>query len=125
MARRDGSIGRSVHDALVVLVPAAGLDRRSDRNHTHRVVRTDQNGSFDLRGFVPGDYNVYAFSPKEIERAAQSILDPVGEAFYSRSLIEDGAYMNAEFMDRYENRRRALSLSKNGERTITLSLPAN
>jgi hypothetical protein len=67
-----------VVNAAVALVPDAPLRRRLER---YRTARTDTAGRFLLRGVPPGDYKVFAWSE-----------------------IEDGSWLNAEFIRSIEGR---------------------
>ena len=50
-----------VHNALVALVPVGQLKLRKDYYGAYRDVRTDQKGTFEIRGVTPGEYQVYAW----------------------------------------------------------------
>jgi hypothetical protein len=54
--------GRSLHNALVALVPESPLKERKDYYGAYRDARTDQNGHFEIRGMTPGSYRAYAWA---------------------------------------------------------------
>jgi hypothetical protein len=56
------SAGNLVPFSEIVLVPQGLLAARSDRASTYRIIQTDQNGAYEFRGLIPGDYRAYALS---------------------------------------------------------------
>jgi beta-lactamase regulating signal transducer with metallopeptidase domain len=69
---------QGVVNATVALVPELPLRRRLER---YRIARTDTSGRFLLRGVPPGEYRVFAWTE-----------------------VEDGSWLNADFLRPYENR---------------------
>jgi hypothetical protein len=54
------SNGKPTPFADVVLVPQGLLAARSDRANTYRTAKTDQNGIYEIRGLIPGQYRAHA-----------------------------------------------------------------
>jgi hypothetical protein len=71
-----------VSDAVVVAVPEPRLRSHPDRFHK---VSTDQQGHFMLRSLPPGDYTLLAWEA-----------------------LDDDAYLNPEFLTKYEGQGKAL-----------------
>ena len=80
----------------VVLVPE-GPRKESDRYYS--VTSTDQTGHFTLKNLTPGEYRVYSFDN-----------------------IENGAYMDPEWMLPYQGKGERVSLKDSGHETVTLKL---
>jgi hypothetical protein len=108
--------GRPVHDAVVGLVPEGVLSRRRDRKETHRTERTDQNGAVELKRLIPGSYRIYAWSLSGVSRPAR-----FSDAADSKSIIEDGAILDPEFMRKFQALGRPIEIRK-GERA-TIEIP--
>lgn len=90
----EGDRQQPVGGATVVLVPEG--DRRG-RPVFYASGVTDSAGKFTLKGVVPGDYRAYAF-----ER------------------IEQGAYLDADFMKPFESAGERVTLRESGTETVTL-----
>ncbi|HLQ76817.1 MAG TPA: carboxypeptidase regulatory-like domain-containing protein [Terriglobia bacterium] len=77
--RVDGAVtdpsGKAFAGAQVVLVPNA---ERRDRPDQYRIAGSDEDGRFELRGIPPGEYQIFAWEN-----------------------VEDGAWLNSEFMANY------------------------
>jgi hypothetical protein len=56
------SVGKPVNSSEIALVPQGPLAARTDVSSTYRTTQTDQNGIFEFRGLVPGDYRAYALT---------------------------------------------------------------
>jgi hypothetical protein len=86
----SGVIENSRHDpvvnALVVLVPARA---RRENITLFKTMMTDQTGQFEIRGITPGDYTAFAFED-----------------------IEPRAYLNSEFLDKFEGRGMRLQVER-------------
>lgn len=82
--------------ATVVLVPDAPGRDRSD---LYESSSTDQYGRFVLQGISPGDYKLFAWDK-----------------------VEGGAYQNAEFLQRYEDRGKAVRVDEGGHLNEQLEL---
>jgi hypothetical protein len=52
--------GKPAPSADVALVPQGLLGARSDRGSTYRTAKTDQNGVYEIRGLIPGQYRAHA-----------------------------------------------------------------
>jgi hypothetical protein len=82
--------------ATVVLVPEG---KRSALPNDYRQAVTDKLGRFALRNVVPGDYTIFAW-----ER------------------IESDAYMDPDFLGRYEDGGKAVHVEEDGHVTLQLDL---
>jgi hypothetical protein len=82
-------------NATVVLVPDAGRRRWAD---TYRTVTADISGRFVIDRVPPGDY--IAFSWEE---------------------VEDGAWMDPEFMKRYEQRGTRIHIDEGGRQSVNIA----
>jgi len=79
----------------VLLVPDAGRRRWAD---TYRSVTTDLAGRYTIDRIAPGDYIVFSWEE-----------------------VEEGAWMDPEFMKKYENRGKRIHINEGGQ---TLNLTA-
>jgi hypothetical protein len=86
--------GKPFAGAQVILAPKG--DGRS-LSSNYRIVASDDNGAFDLRGIPPGDYQLFAFED-----------------------IEDHAWLNSEFMG--ANMGTEVTIVPNTRGTIQLPL---
>lgn len=84
--------------AFVVLVPAADMPNRDDRFETST---TDQYGHFDVRGVVPGHYDVFA-------------LDQVDQ--------DTEAYKDPDFLKPLTNEAQPVTLSESDHKMLQLNL---
>ena len=117
--------GMPVHDAVVALISDASLRQRSDRSHTYRTERTDQNGTFEIHGMVPGTYSLYAWRSADVRlNRASPFLNPVDiTARFSnlfRSAVEDGAFMDAGFMRQFESSAQTVVIEKGARKSVNL-----
>jgi hypothetical protein len=100
VGNRPGSLNGSVRDekrqsipnARVVLVP----DRRN-RLDLFKTVRTDESGEFRFEFVPPGDYKLFAWE-----------------------LIEDGAWLDPDFIQLYEDRGTAVAIRPASDQTVTV-----
>jgi hypothetical protein len=99
--------GRPVRDAVVALVPDGVLSRRRDRKETYRTERTDQNGAVELKRLIPGSYRIYAWGLSRVSRPAR--FSDEGDL---KSVIEDGAILDPEFMRNFEALGRPIEIRK-------------
>jgi hypothetical protein len=88
--RVNGDVGR-VPNATVALVPAARL-RRPD---LYKSMLTDAEGRFDFQGVTPGEYLLFAWND-----------------------VVAGAWMNAEFIRRYESSGRPVRVAEGSSQTM-------
>lgn len=82
----------AVVGAAVALVPEPKLRGRADRFQT---TTTDQYGHFELRDVPPGDYKVFAWDD-----------------------VEDGAWTDPEFLQKYEKQGEAVVLDPKGHAAV-------
>ena len=88
----------AVSGAKVTLIP--DLKHRSSTRY--KIIDTDQNGHFVIKGVVPGDYKIYAWED-----------------------IEEGAYEDPDFMKPYESEGQTVSIKERGHETVKLkAIPA-
>jgi hypothetical protein len=80
-------------DALVALVPQD--TGRQGQPYFYRTARTDSSGAFKISNLPPGEYIAYAWAK-----------------------VEDGAWMNAEFVKPLEGK--AVTLRESGSQTLEL-----
>jgi hypothetical protein len=85
-----------VTSARVVLVP--DVERRS-QTQLFKTTSPDQYGRFTLKGIAPGDYKLFAWEE-----------------------VEYGAYEDPDFLKRYEDRGKAVSVAEGSRETVSLSL---
>jgi hypothetical protein len=83
-------------NATVVLVPPA-----SHRQNAllYKTVQTDENGRFSLKGVAPGEYTLYAWAN-----------------------VPNTAWMNSDFLAKYQNRGRAVVVSQGNRLEAQLEL---
>lgn len=91
------SRGNPAANVLVTLIPDNPRRKRID---LYQSVTTDAAGRFRLTGIAPGSYKVFAWEG-----------------------IEEGAWRNAEFITRYEDRGKPLTLAESANATIEVALP--
>jgi hypothetical protein len=89
--------GRTLHNALVALVPEGPLKERTDYYGAYRDIRTDQNGEFELRGITPGWYRAYAWADAPAS-----------------------AYRNAGFMKSFAGMGTSVRLERGGKVSVEL-----
>jgi len=98
--RIDGTVadaaGKPFAGAQVVLVPRG--DRRSLTSN-YRVANSDEDGRFDLRGIPPGEYQLLALQD-----------------------VEDRAWLNSEFIGKYQDMGTGVTIVPNARGTIQLPL---
>ena len=80
--------------ATVVLVPEPNLRARADR---FRKSTTDQYGQFELRSVPPGDYKLFAWED-----------------------VDDAAWLDPEFLKKYEKQGEAVSVEAKGHAAAKL-----
>jgi hypothetical protein len=100
LAQVSGFVNREagpVHGALVVLIPV-DLERRRMPRHTG-TAQTDANGSFLLRGVIPGEYFAFAMMP-----------------------TDDAAYYDLEFPERNLNKADRIIVKPGQGLTLNLKL---
>lgn len=99
-ARIDGTVlganSRPYPGASVVAIPEA---RYRDWYEIYGHAETDQNGRFTLRGLRPGDYTLYAFED-----------------------LQDGAFMDQDYMRPYEQLGVSVHAKSNGRYDVGLKL---
>ncbi len=83
--------------SVVVLVPRE--KERRDRAWYYQTATADRSGSFTLKSVAPGDYKLYAWDE-----------------------IEDGAYMDPEFMKPFESKGESISVKESSQLTEQLTL---
>jgi len=93
--RVEGDVGR-LPNVTVVLVPAARM-RRPD---LYKSVLTNPEGRFEFQGVTPGDYILIAWAD-----------------------VENGAWMNADFLKPYESRGRTIRVEEGSRHTIQQLTP--
>jgi hypothetical protein len=82
--------------ALVVLIPAA--DKR-DQVELFRTATTDQYGKFTLKAIAPGEYTVYAWDQ-----------------------VEPGAWLDPEFLAKFETKGKSVTVKDNESATADIPL---
>jgi hypothetical protein len=82
-------------NATVLLVPDAGRRRWADTYHT---ATTDLAGRYTIDRIAPGDYLVFSWEE-----------------------VEDGAWMDPEFMKKYENRGRRVHITEGATQTANVT----
>jgi protocatechuate 3,4-dioxygenase beta subunit len=96
-ARVEGAVqteeGKPVSGATVVLAPD------SRRYSLFKETQTGENGSYSLRGVAPGEYKILAWEN-----------------------IETGAYLDPEFLKRYEGKAEKLSLKEGDRKPVSLKV---
>jgi hypothetical protein len=83
--------------SVVVLVPQE--KERRDQGWYYKTVRADRFGSFTLKGVAPGEYKLYAWDE-----------------------IEDGAYMDPEFMKPFQSKGESVSVKEGSQLSEQLTL---
>jgi hypothetical protein len=84
-------------NASVVLIPSDS----TLRNH-YEIATSDQNGHYVMRGVAPGKYKLYAFDQ-----------------------IENGAYLDPDFLQPYENHGEPIEIAESAHETRDLKLILN
>jgi hypothetical protein len=119
----DGQ-GQAVANAVVAMRPEPPASDRIDRSHTYRTERTDQNGVFEVRGTVPGDYRLFAWYLGDVRKQASfSSNDPIGRhssAF--ESVIVEGAFRSREFMRPFESFGKSVRVGKGDSVTVEVRI---
>jgi hypothetical protein len=96
----DGTVqddkGKAVPNATVVLIP---LPARRDNRALYHVVTSDPAGRFTMRSVAPGNYKLFAW--KE---------------------VANGAYYNAGFLARYEQRGRPVTVNEKSTATEQITV---
>jgi len=87
---------QGLNSALLALVPEP---RHRDQIRLYKSTTTDQYGHFTLRGIAPGDYKLFAWED-----------------------IEAGAYLDADFLQPYEERGENLRVVEAGRHSVRLKL---
>lgn len=82
--------------ATVVLVPEPA---RRSQTYLYKVITTDQNGRFTMRGIAPGEYKVFAWED-----------------------VESGAYQDPDFLRPLDNLGQSISIRENGSETAQVKL---
>lgn len=97
----DGTVhndeGQPAGGATTVLIPSALEKRGVER--LYRIVTTDQNGNFSMKGITPGEYKLFAWAQ-----------------------IEWGQYMDPDFLKPYESKGETVKLEENGKETKQLTV---
>jgi carboxypeptidase family protein len=98
----DGTVvdgdGKPVPGAQVVLIP----NRERSRSDLYRTATSDQNGRFTIRPVVPAEYKLFAWED-----------------------LEPFAYMDPDFLRKYEERGSLLAVSESAKITVeTKIIPA-
>jgi hypothetical protein len=91
--------GKVSAPAVIALVPTGALDTRSDKMSTHRSTRTNPDGTFEIRGLIPGSYRAYAFET-----------------------LEYGAYMDTSFFKPFEEQGALVEIPRDASLSIELKL---
>jgi hypothetical protein len=86
---------KEISNATVVLVPAS----RRNNPALYKTAVTDEKGHFILRGVAPGSYTVFAWD-----------------------FVLPGAYQNAQFLEKYQSRGRAIHVEVGSRNDIDLEL---
>jgi hypothetical protein len=81
--------GTLLPHTAVVLVPEGDLAARSDRGSTFRTAEADQNGIYEFRALVPGEYRAYAVKT-----------------------LEGFAYWDNAFLSRFEENVKSIRIEK-------------
>jgi len=89
--------GQPAPGAIVVLIPQE--KERHEQGQYYRTGTADQNGSYTIKGVVPGDYKAFAWED-----------------------VEYGAFMDPEFMKPVESKGEAITVRENDQKTVTLSM---
>jgi hypothetical protein len=105
LSGRTGQVEGSVEDAkdapaagvTVVLVPEDAA--RRELPEWHRATTTDQFGGFTLSGVRPGDYRLFAWND-----------------------VEDGAWMDPEFIKPFEETGQPIKVRAGGSETVVLKV---
>jgi len=84
-----------ISNTTVVLVPEGSRRSRTD---LYRVAETDQYGRFSMRGVVPGDYKLFAWSEE----------------------MEAWSWMDPGILSQYENQGKSLSVTENSRNSVEL-----
>jgi hypothetical protein len=84
---------------MVVLVPERALRARTD---LFKNVTTSPTGEFKLQGLTPGNYTLFAWQE-----------------------VENGSWLNAEFMRNLEERGRAVVVLEGSARRVELQAISN
>jgi large repetitive protein len=102
-ARLEGTVSNDQQPAAgaaVVLIPE-GIRKTQPRYY--RQLTTDQSGRFSMRGIIPGDYRVLAFED-----------------------LERGAYLNPDFLQRFEDSGESVQLQEGANLNVRLDvIPAS
>jgi hypothetical protein len=85
--------GKPVSGAIVVLAPD------SMQYSLFKEAQSGENGSFGLKGVAPGEYRILAWEN-----------------------IETGAYLDPDFLKRYESKAEKLSLKENDRKSMSLKV---
>lgn len=97
----DGSVQaekqQAAASATIVVIPEG--ERQQNPARYSKIANADQNGAFNLKGLIPGEYRVYAFSE-----------------------IEPGAWMDPEFLKPFESKGERVSLKENARESLQLKL---
>jgi hypothetical protein len=91
------NIDQQSANASVVLIPSDS----TLRNH-YEIATSDQNGHYVMRGVAPGKYKLYAFDQ-----------------------IENGAYLDPDFLQPYENHGEPIEIAESAHETRDLKLILN
>jgi len=83
-------------NVTVVLIPDAPMRQRGDR---YKTARTDTTGQFFMQGIAPGDYKIFAWEE-----------------------IEDGIWMNADFMRVDETRGKIVHIEEGRSETLDVTV---
>jgi hypothetical protein len=82
-------------NVTVLLVPDAGRRRWAD---TYRTVTSDLAGRYIIDRIAPGDYLVFSWEE-----------------------VDDGAWMDPEFMKKYEARGKRIHINESGNQSLNLT----
>jgi len=97
--------GASSPDVIVALVPEGALRERFRQTENfgsqpqYRMTRTDQYGRFEIRNLISGSYQVYAVPH-----------------------LDEGAYLDSEYMDTSRNMGKAIQLRDESDSTVDLRI---
>jgi hypothetical protein len=91
--------GKAAPHTSVVLVPRGNITTRSDKGSVYRSVEADQNGVYEFRALVPGEYHAYALST-----------------------LNDFAYWDPTFLKGYEAKGKAVRVNKGGKVAADLTV---
>jgi protocatechuate 3,4-dioxygenase beta subunit len=89
--------GHPAPDATIVMVPEGKLRDRLDKLDIYRVSTSDQNGNFEIHGIIPGMYQAYAWSD-----------------------MENGAFWDPVFMQRFEQDGSPIEVDKNAHMELNI-----